>query len=692
MPDREFTNINGIKVCDQTARDSIPTKTSQLENNSDFATNANVDEKIANAQVDLSGYVTKQTGNANQITFADGETFQAKLDAGTLRGATGAQGPRGIQGLQGEKGDKGDIGPRGPKGEKGDTGASTNLKIGTVSTLAAGSNATASITGVAPDLTLNLGIPKGDKGDTGTQGPKGDKGDAGTGGTGSNNASDITIADTNNNYSSGNVEGALNEIANSIKNFVSTEGITSYDTFPSDSILNGLPMDSVFEVRGFYNVGDMPRCAYQKVSWCPNGIKKNGYYIKPITSDEGTVFLPQIGIRTGSGNAERNSNILKNTDFSFAATLRLPIGDYYFNETIDLKSNQMSLIGECMHYSIDDNSKAFTVLNFKNLADGGKGIIIGAGTLANLGIRGNKEHYNYHIDRDQTYTNKNGIEQETCNRKCYGVYGDATITNINNVYTEYFYWGAYFFTGNFYINNFYSRACHVGLCIGGDIKCKGVYGWDVHTLLEMHKSISSAIQVRADSCHHLVHIHDNPYGLYLADLDGDYCIGSVVRIGNEGESWGSVEGLTINGITGRHCTYNAFHQSNDAVPTASNITDDVRHWGFISIEPNTSLNGAVITMGGADVMSDPIDWGSDYRCPPILIASMGNCYAVINSSFRSNMHYKAPSKQTLLDTIAIKNTGENCAQIALNNTAGSFYYKKNYSTVTITKSSTETLN
>ena len=25
MPNKEFTNINGIKVCDQTARDSIPT-------------------------------------------------------------------------------------------------------------------------------------------------------------------------------------------------------------------------------------------------------------------------------------------------------------------------------------------------------------------------------------------------------------------------------------------------------------------------------------------------------------------------------------------------------------------------------------------------------------------------------------------------------------------------------------------
>ena len=46
MPDREFTNINGIKVCDQTARDRIPTKTSQLQNDSNFATNTSVDSKI----------------------------------------------------------------------------------------------------------------------------------------------------------------------------------------------------------------------------------------------------------------------------------------------------------------------------------------------------------------------------------------------------------------------------------------------------------------------------------------------------------------------------------------------------------------------------------------------------------------------------------------------------------------------
>ena len=44
---------------------------------------------------------------------------------------------------------------------KGDTGATPNLTIGTVETLDAGSNATASITGTAEDPVLHLGIPKG---------------------------------------------------------------------------------------------------------------------------------------------------------------------------------------------------------------------------------------------------------------------------------------------------------------------------------------------------------------------------------------------------------------------------------------------------------------------------------------------------------------------------------------------------
>ena len=65
---------------------------------------------------------------------------------------------------------KGEPGSPGAKGNKGDPGATPNLTIGSVTTLDAGQNATAIITGESPDLTLNLGIPKGADGQPGADG------------------------------------------------------------------------------------------------------------------------------------------------------------------------------------------------------------------------------------------------------------------------------------------------------------------------------------------------------------------------------------------------------------------------------------------------------------------------------------------------------------------------------------------
>lgn len=83
----------------------------------------------------------------------------------------------GITVTKGDKGDKGDKGEKGDTGAKGADGQTPNISIGTVTTGAAGSSASATISGTTPNLTLNLTIPKGDKGD------KGDTGAAGSGGT-----------------------------------------------------------------------------------------------------------------------------------------------------------------------------------------------------------------------------------------------------------------------------------------------------------------------------------------------------------------------------------------------------------------------------------------------------------------------------------------------------------------------------
>ena len=107
------------------------------------------------------------------------------------KGDTGAQGPQGAAGADGKtpyvgdngnwfvgsddtgkpsRGEKGEPGSPGAKGDKGDPGATPNLTIGSVTTLDAGQNATASMGGTAESPVLNLGIPRGAKGEPGEGG------------------------------------------------------------------------------------------------------------------------------------------------------------------------------------------------------------------------------------------------------------------------------------------------------------------------------------------------------------------------------------------------------------------------------------------------------------------------------------------------------------------------------------------
>lgn len=88
----------------------------------------------------------------------------------------GYRGPAGAAGATGAKGDTGDTGPQGSTGLTGATGPANSLAIGTVTTGAAGSSASASVTGTPPSQTLNLTIPRGATGATGGTGATGPAG------------------------------------------------------------------------------------------------------------------------------------------------------------------------------------------------------------------------------------------------------------------------------------------------------------------------------------------------------------------------------------------------------------------------------------------------------------------------------------------------------------------------------------
>ena len=95
------------------------------------------------------------------------------------KGATGPAGPTGPQGKQGIQGPKGETGATSPQGPKGATGEAASIKVGTVTTGEAGSEASVKNAGTASAAVFNFTIPRGATGATGPQGPKGETGATG---------------------------------------------------------------------------------------------------------------------------------------------------------------------------------------------------------------------------------------------------------------------------------------------------------------------------------------------------------------------------------------------------------------------------------------------------------------------------------------------------------------------------------
>lgn len=191
-----------IDLSGYATKDDIPTKTSQLTNDSNFITRDDIP----------TNYVTTDAGNASQITFTDGQTFQEKLESGLLKGE------------QGEKGDKGDTGEQGIPGEKGEKGNAFTYEDFTPEQLLAlkgdkgDKGDTFTYEDFTPEQLTSLkgeqGVQglKGDKGDTGEQGIQGEKGD-----TGQDGATFTPSVDAEGNLSWTNDKGLVNPTTVNIK-------------------------------------------------------------------------------------------------------------------------------------------------------------------------------------------------------------------------------------------------------------------------------------------------------------------------------------------------------------------------------------------------------------------------------------------------------------------------------------------
>jgi hypothetical protein len=94
----------------------------------------------------------------------------------------------------------------GAKGEQGDVGPANTLEVGTVTDSAPGSTPEVTITGTAPDQTINFVLPtgdtgpQGDPGATGEAGPAGDTGPAGPGVASGGTVGQILTKDSSDDY------------------------------------------------------------------------------------------------------------------------------------------------------------------------------------------------------------------------------------------------------------------------------------------------------------------------------------------------------------------------------------------------------------------------------------------------------------------------------------------------------------
>ncbi len=123
--------------------------------------------------------ITPTIGKNGNWYLGSTDTGKPSRGAGGTPGAAGASGKDGSPGADGKDGITPAIGENGNwylgntdtgKPSRGENGAVPDIQIGTVTTLPAGSDATASMGGTAENPLLNLGIPKGADGQGGGSG------------------------------------------------------------------------------------------------------------------------------------------------------------------------------------------------------------------------------------------------------------------------------------------------------------------------------------------------------------------------------------------------------------------------------------------------------------------------------------------------------------------------------------------
>lgn len=434
----------------------------------------------------------------------------------------------------------------------------------------------------------------------------------------------------------------------------SVEKYPTYDTMPSTETLLSMASGTIFNTRGFYTAIDGHGGTYRVVANSNNG--RGGLkisddparYLVSIDTDKGKacnyVDVCKYGIREydigtidystitpENCYADINSDIISRIHSPGDRTyFQFPIGRFFFRDPISRQF--VGIRGNNTPYPAPDYSHlgwgqtlGGTILYFPFLTNGQAAFTTRMTNIENVVIYGNARTYKMEIDRSKTISAPDEVVTETIAKdenqeeiKCTGIIKNSN-GYIKNVVVLNFYTGIYCATANIYLENVYAKSCHVGISLGNDCKAVGVYGWHVHTLLQMRGAIASAVQVRVDSCVHAVHLVQGS-GMNLTDVDGDYCTDSLILVGdvdaNGDSKWYKVSDATIVGAHGRCCCLKSYDNTQTDSPDVRTL-QDTSGYGIIHVHKGCQLTDSFIVLNANK--GNPFDTSGNYRIPSIIL-------------------------------------------------------------------------
>lgn len=291
----------------------------------------------------------------NSVDETTGKWREFKSGTGT--GADGKDGKSAYQ-IAKEKGFDGTEAEwlaslKGTNGTNGTDGITPTLAIGTVTTLDAGTNATATITGVGPDYNLNLGIPKGADGE--------------------GSSVDLTPyqpkTDNSLNTTAKTVVGAINEIKGNVASGVTDEqvatAVTNYlaDNPVSAEVTNdSVSLDSIQKNTLFAKSMTITENTNQnyKAIKLATPIKEAGKVIK-VTAE--ITMNAQLDLILGAYSSKSDSRSASSSAIRFKQGI-LNKAEF----TITTQNLEVSYLGLYKQYS--DQSNVGTIKNIKVYVNG----------------------------------------------------------------------------------------------------------------------------------------------------------------------------------------------------------------------------------------------------------------------------------------------------------------------------------